>query len=156
MFFQHFKNQKSNNTNYRRRRGVGVLSKICCCCCKKISFFATPVSTSGDFFFPNQLQQTQNYCVLYIIKYIYIINYHVRYHEVNISMTSHKSRLEELEQFRKAFKSDHPYIETAYCGPCKDGSITPDSEVSDESEVEDYQHDSRYLFIHPLSVSFIL
>jgi hypothetical protein len=77
-------------------------------------------------------------------------------------MTSHKSRLEELEQFRKAFKSDHPYIETAYCGPCKDGSITPDSEVSDESEVEDYQHgsddevDSRYLFIHPLSVSFIL
>jgi hypothetical protein len=62
-------------------------------------------------------------------------------------MASKKSRVEELEEFRKAFKTDHPFTQPSCCGSsqnsgsfqnCGDGSC---SELSDESEVEDYQYD---------------
>ena len=71
-------------------------------------------------------------------------------------MASQKSRIQELEEFRKAYKSDHPYVQPSCCGSsqiCGVKSVIHDSELSDESEVEDYQHgsdddvDFRYLFI---------
>jgi hypothetical protein len=70
-------------------------------------------------------------------------------------MASKKSRVEELQEFRAGLNCHACKVsssEPAHCSGsfhnCGDGSNTHDSELSEESDVEDYEHadaDIRYL-----------